>query len=154
MTILLSKESFRRGERPVSPSKIANQKSQIPLLAFTLLEVMIASGIFFMCIFWILAVLSPNLRNSRLLQEQPVDAGMLLADLCQTNQLKEGSYEGDFGDVFRGYKWSSAIRQVGTNGFFGVDYTVTRPQGQGGPNTDNKSSALFYRPDSPAGAGF
>ena len=116
-------------------------------LAFTLLEVMIAAGIFFMCIFAILALVSSNLRNARLLQEPQVDAGMLLADLCQTNQFHEGSDSGDFGDLFPGYKWSCEIQQVGTNGFFKVDYVVTR--NGGGPNTDNAISALFYRPDSP-----
>jgi hypothetical protein len=116
--------------------------------AFTLLEVMIAAGIFFMCIFAILAVVSGNLRNARLLQEPQVDAGMLLSDLCQTNQFHEGSDSGNFGDLFPGYKWESSITLVGTNGFFEVDYTVSRPHG--GPNTDNKISALFYRPDSPA----
>src|SRR5580692_2494919 len=46
--------------------------------AFTLLEVMIAAGIFFMCIFAILSLVSTNIRNARLLQEPQVDAGMLL----------------------------------------------------------------------------
>jgi Tfp pilus assembly protein PilV len=114
--------------------------------AFTLLEVMIASGIFFMAIFAILALVSANIRNARLLQQPQVDAGLLLADLCQTNQLTEGSDSGDFGDAFPGYTWSSDITLVATNGLFKVDYVVTRPGG--GPNSETTMSALLFRPDS------
>jgi len=113
---------------------------------------MIAAGIFFMCIFAILAVVSQNIRNARLLQEPQVDAGMLLADLCQTNKLYEGTDSGGFGNQFPGYTWQSETRQVGTNGLFQVDYTISKPNG--GPNTDSKMSAMFYKPDSPAGAAF
>jgi Tfp pilus assembly protein PilV len=114
--------------------------------AFTLLEVMIASGIFFMAIFAILALVSSNLRNARLLQRQQVDAGLLLADLCQTNQLTEGSDSGDFGDAFPGFTWTCDITLVATNGLFKVDYIVTRPGG--GPNSETTMSALLFRPDS------
>jgi hypothetical protein len=79
-----------------------------------------------------------------------VDAGMLIADLCQTNQLKEGTDSGDFGNLYKGYKWACEIRQFGTNGLFKVDYVVTRNNG-GPPNT---MSAFLFRPDSPPGAGF
>lgn len=123
-----------------------------PKAAFTLLEVMIASGIFFMAIFAILSLVSGNLRNARRLQEPPVDAGMLLADLCQTNKLTEGSDSGDFGELYPGYRWTSDIRQVSTNGLFKVEYTVSRPGGE--PNSDTSLSAWLYRPDSPAGANF
>ena len=44
--------------------------------AFTLLEVMIAAGIFFMAIFAILALVSSNLKNARLIQKSHVDAGI------------------------------------------------------------------------------
>jgi Tfp pilus assembly protein PilV len=128
-------------------SSIVNRQS-----AFTLLEVMIAAGIFFMAIFAILAVVSANIRNARLLQEPQVDAGMLLADLCQTNKLYEGSDSGDFGDLFPNYRWANQIKQVGTNGLFEVDYVISKRDG--GPNSESTMSALLYRPDSPAGAAF
>ena len=51
---------------------------------------MIATGIFFMCIFSFLALVTSNLRNARLLQKPQVDASMLLADLVQTNRLVGG----------------------------------------------------------------
>ena len=44
---------------------------------FTLLEVMIASGILFLCLFAILQLLSVSLRNARVLQRTQVDAGKL-----------------------------------------------------------------------------
>ncbi len=123
-----------------------------PRDAFTLLEVMIASGLFFMAIFAILSLVSSNLRNARLLQEPQVDAGLLLADLCQTNKLTEGSDSGDFGELYPGYRWTSDVRQISTNGLFKVEYVVSRPGGDA--NSDKSLSTLLYRPDSPAGAGF
>jgi hypothetical protein len=120
--------------------------------AFTLLEVMIASGIFFMAIFAILALVSANLRSARLLEEPQVDGGMLLADLSLTNRFAEGSDCGDFGNMYPGYKYCLDTRQIGTNGYFEVVCTVTKPGG--GPNADRVMKAHFYRPDSPAGAGF
>jgi Tfp pilus assembly protein PilV len=120
--------------------------------AFTLLEVMIAMGIFFMAIFSILGLVSSNLHNARRLQEPQVDASLLLADLCQTNRLFEGTDEGDFGDLYPGYRWTRLITQVKTNGMFQVDYSVTH-QG-GGPMSEVRQSILLWRPDSPAGAGF
>ena len=120
--------------------------------AFTLLEVMIASGIFFMAIFAILSLVTSNIRNARLLQQPQVDAGLLLSDLVQTNKLTEGSDSGDFGDLYPGYRWSSDIVQVATNGLFKVQYTISRPGG--GPNSESTISVLLYRLDSPHGAGF
>jgi Tfp pilus assembly protein PilV len=115
--------------------------------AFTLLEVMIAAGIFFMAIFAILALVSGSIRNARYLQEQQVDPGMLLADLVQTNKLQEGSDSGDFGELFRDYAWRSDITLVSTNGLFKVEYVVYKKSG--GPSTESSVSTLVYRPDSP-----
>jgi Tfp pilus assembly protein PilV len=145
--------------QPIAMHSMASNSSKlgrcIPLKtqdAFSLLEVMIAAGIFFMAIFAILALVSTNIRNARLLQEQPVDPGMLLADLVQTNKLEEGTDQGDFGDLFPGYTWTCDITQVASNGLFKVEYVVTKPGG--GPNSQTSLSALLYRPDSPAGANF
>src|SRR5689334_18596540 len=71
--------------------------------AFTLLEVMIAMGIFFMAVFTILALVSSSLRNARALQETEVDPSMLAAQLSLTNRLVEGEQSGDFGDFYRDY---------------------------------------------------
>src|SRR5712691_7651775 len=84
---------------PVEPNPLKQ------MLAFTLLEVMIALGIFFMAMFTILALVSNTLRNARSLQETEVDPGMLAAQLSLTNRITEGSESGDFGDVYRDYTW-------------------------------------------------
>ena len=115
---------------------------------FTLLEVMIAMGIFFMAIFAILSLVAGTLRNARSLQEVDVDASMLAAELSLTNKLFESSDSGDFGDSLRDYSWSREIRQVGTNGLFEVDFTVHHRLGRRAVETS--MSVLFFRPDSPA----
>jgi Tfp pilus assembly protein PilV len=133
--------------------KIANQRKRSrATVAFTLLEVMIASGIFFMAIFAILELVSSNLRNARRLQEPQVDPALLLADLSQTNILTEGSDSDDFGELYPGYQWASQTEQVESNGWFKVVYVVTKPGGDA--NSETSLGAFFYRPDSPPGAGF
>ena len=123
--------------------------------AFTLIEVMIAGGILFMCLFVILALLSNTLNNARNLQHQRVDAGMLAAQLSLTNRLNEGSESGDFsdfGDMYPDYRWERKITEVDTNGLFEVDFTVERRSGDH-PVTSHMSILLF-RPDSPRFGGF
>ncbi len=112
--------------------------------AFSLLEVMVASGIFFLCVFSILALVSNSLRNARLLQNVGVDASMLAAELSITNRLGEGTDSGDFGDYYRDYRWSRAISEVGTNGLYQVDFVVTHAPTQ----RETTMTVLFYRPDS------
>src|SRR5437870_12417598 len=68
--------------------------------AFTLMEVLIASGIFFICMFAILGLVSQTLRNARILRTTRVDAGMIAAQLTLTNKLYEGSESGDFGNYY------------------------------------------------------
>jgi Tfp pilus assembly protein PilV len=116
--------------------------------AFSLLEVLIASAIFFMAIFSILALVSNSLRGARLLQAVEVDASMLAAELSATNKLSEGTENGDFGKEYRDYSWRRAVSEVGSNGLFQVDFVVEhRPT-----RRETVMSVLFYRPESgPAG---
>ena len=59
--------------------------------AFSLLEVMVAVGIFFMAMFTILALVSNSLRSARKLRRVEVDAGMVAAQLLiKTNRFNEG----------------------------------------------------------------
>jgi len=117
--------------------------------AFTLLEVMIALGIFFMCLFAILDVVATNLRMVRALQQPPVDVSLLIDDLVQTNKLQEGTDSGDFGEMFRGYKWESETTQVATNGLFKVEFLVTHQRpGQRGEIEQDHLAVLLWRPDS------
>jgi Tfp pilus assembly protein PilV len=117
--------------------------------AFTLVEVMVAAGILFMCLFAILALLSTSLRNARALQHIPVDASMLAAELSLTNKLFEGSASGDFEDLYPDYEWTREIQEVATNGLFQVDFTVyRRPQ----RTVESHMTVLLFRPESPAGS--
>jgi hypothetical protein len=114
--------------------------------AFSVLEVMIAAGIFFMAIFAILAMVSTVLRNARGLRRTELDASMVAAQVCNTNKLYEGSQSGDFGNLYPGYSWEAETMEAGTNGLFQVDIVV-RLRGASQP-VDSMSIYLF-RPDSP-----
>lgn len=114
------------------------------IAAFSLLEVMIAMAIFFMAVFSILALVSNGLRNAAVLLEMPVDAGMLAAELAETNRLEEGFDSGDFGDIFPNYKWVRQITQVGSNGLYQVDFAVIHDV-RGRP-VESRMSILLYRP--------
>src|SRR5271154_908911 len=99
--------------------------------AFSLLEVMIAIGIFAMATFTILCLVSSSLENTRRLQRPIVDAGMIAGEYSQTNQLVEGSGSGDLddslGDAYQGYTWSSTIQEVQSNKLFQVDLILQSP---------------------------
>ena len=127
------------------PSKISRSTR-----AFTLIEVMIAMGIFAIGIFAILELVATNLRNARRIQNAKVDAGLVIADLYQTNKLVEGIEEGDFGDLYKNFKWRSSIQQVETNGLFQVDFVIIHPNGAEEVNL----STQLWRPDSTAGSSF
>ncbi len=97
-----------------------------PTRAFTLLEVMIALGIFFMATFTILALVSSTLRNARGLQKGEVDAGMVAAQFFKTNQVTEGTDSGDFGKLYPDYSWETDTYEADTNGLYQVDIVVRR----------------------------
>ena len=117
--------------------------------AFSLMEVMIAIGIFFMCIFVILTLVSSSLANARRLQRPMVDAAMIASELSLTNQIVETRDSGDFGKMYPGYTWTADINEVLTNRLFQVDYVV---QTSDTKEVVQKMSVLFYRPQSPAGS--
>jgi Tfp pilus assembly protein PilV len=116
--------------------------------AFTLMEVMIAGGILFMCLFAILALVANSLSNARALQRMPVDpAGSLAAAASLNQRLIESSDSGDFGDLYPDYRWTAATNQIATNGLFQVDFVVYR---RGDARAVlSRMSILLYRPDSP-----
>jgi hypothetical protein len=100
--------------------------------AFTLIEVMIASGILFFCLFAILGLLANTLRNARALQRTRADAGIVAAFFSVTNshqrELETGNFDdlGDFGDRYRDLEWTRASEEVSTNGLWLELYTVRR----------------------------
>ena len=113
--------------------------------AFTLLEVMIASGILFLCLFAILQLLSTSLRGARILQRSTVDAGMLAAELSLTNKLTEGTESGDFGKLYPDFHWTRNIQEASTNGLFEVDFIVYR---RGVQTPESHLSFLLFKPES------
>ena len=121
-----------------------------PQTAFSLLEVMIASGIFFMSIFAILAMVSGLLRNARSLRRIELDAGMVAAQVCNTNKLTEGTESGDFGNLYPGYSWETETFEAETNGLWQVDIVVRRG---GIPKPVDQMSIFLYRPESQSGFG-
>ncbi len=116
--------------------------------AFTLLEVMIACGIFFIAVFAILGMVSSCLRNARALRHIEVDAGMVAAQLYKTNKLSEGVVSGDFGDMYREYTWEEDTEEAATNGLYQVDIVVRK---RGLQNPVDTMSVWIYSPESSAG---
>lgn len=122
--------------------------------AFTLLEVMFAMVAFCTATFVILALVSNSLANARRLQRPMVDAGVLAAELSQTNQLIEGIKSGDLGDslgnAYQGYTWTRDVEEVQTNKLFQVDFIVQSDSVD--KPVVSKLSILLFRPNSPAGS--
>ena len=124
-----------------------NEKSRS---AFTLLEVMIAVMIFFMCMFSILALVSGSLSSVRAFQQTTVNPGTLAAQLSLTNALEEGVAQGDFGNAYPDYRWTSETTEASTNGLFGVNFKVYR---NGNQKPDSELNVLLFRPGSRRGIG-
>jgi hypothetical protein len=74
--------------------------------------------------------------------------------LSLTNKLVEGMESGDLSDLlgkqYQGYQWTYAVTEVQTNLLFQVDFIVQSPAD--GKPVVSKMSALYYRPQSPAGS--
>jgi hypothetical protein len=113
---------------------------------FTLLEVMIALGIFFMATFVILDLVSQNLRAAHAIKPSPVDVGSVVSDLMLTNRIEEGVQDGDFGEVCPGYAWVRSIAMIETNGLYQVDVAIIKTDAPG--SEPSKISLLLYRPES------
>ena len=113
------------------------------VLAFTLVEVLIAVAIFFMAMFAILGVLSQSLRAARSLQHQGPTPSLVAADICLTNRLEESSESGNFGDAYPGYRWTRDVSFYASNGLWRIDIFITH-----GPDLDSAVSFLRYTPES------
>jgi hypothetical protein len=128
------------------------------LWSFTLLEVLIASAIFFTMAFAVLELVTRGLAGVKVLQQREPDAGLLAAAMSLTNKLEEGSESGDFEDIapglYPGYSWGRDIYEVGSNGLFQVDFTVIRRSGKGHGPSETRMSILMHRPGSPTGSRF
>jgi type II secretion system protein I len=114
--------------------------------AFTLIEVMVATAIFFVAMFAILGVLSSGIHAASLLRSSGPTAGMIAAQYYATNSIDEGSADGDFSDVagYEKYRWESAVNEVTTNGLYHVEIAVIDPNG----NQSSHLDLLLYKPQS------
>lgn len=121
--------------------------SRTPERAFTLLEVMIAVGILFMCLFGVLALVSNSLTSARKLQQhRTIDtdsvAGLIYTELVDTNQVAEGPVDVDLDEMYPGCKCEADLTQIESNGLCQVDFLVERNQ-----RLELKSHFLIYLPN-------
>jgi Tfp pilus assembly protein PilV len=101
--------------------------------AFTLLEVMIAVGVLFMCLFAVLALLSNSLASARKLQQhRDIDtssiAGLIYVQLVNTNSVTEGPVDVDLEEMYPGSRCRADLTQIASNGLCQVDFLVERNQ--------------------------
>lgn len=121
--------------------------------AFSLLEVMIAAGIFFVSIFVILRLTTQNLRATRTLQNLNVDTGTLPSLIVMTNRLEEGPLPLDIEEAFEsanpGFSCDGMVTAYTTNGLFQVDYAIYWQHE--GRAKESRNSILLWRPLSYSG---
>ena len=138
----------RKTVEPQSVERITLLRSEAPELrssdAFTLIEVMIALGIFFAAVFTILALVSSILRNARGLQRPQVDAGMAAAIYVNTNRFPEGRVSGDLGDSLPDYRYEIETDEFATNGLMQADVVLSRRGSRQAPDT---ISILVFDPN-------
>jgi len=127
------------------------------LNAFTLIEVVVAVGIFFMAMFAILGVMSQCIRAVGSLQKDSPTAGMVAAQAMANDKWDEGSDSGDFGDFYPDYSWETSTNRYngitpGDDGnqppVFELDIIV-RHKGE----LASALSILHYSPNSPVKSG-
>jgi hypothetical protein len=125
--------------------------------AFTLLEVIVACSLFFMVAFAVLEIVTVGLVAAKKLQRREPQFESLISPHLLTNILNEGHYSGSFdelnqdlADLYPGFSWECEIVEVGSNGFFRVDYAIF-------DNTAKSAkprmlTTHFYKPASPPGS--
>ena len=125
------------------------QKANPAQRGFSLLEVMIAIGIFFTSVFLILELTSQHLRTARIMQTMDVDRSSLPALLSMTNFLEIGPLPIDikmaYEDSHPGVTVDGMIEEAATNGLFRVDYTIHWLAENNMRKTRN--SILLWRPN-------
>ena len=98
------------------------------VVAFTLLEVLIAVSIFFIAMFAILDMTANSVKAARRLQRSNVDVGMLGAMMSLTNQVEEGPVPREiilpFEEANPDYACRGNITEVSSNGLFQVDFEI------------------------------
>ena len=129
---------------PSPPSTLVTRHSSCSSSAFTLIEVMIALGIFFMSVFTILALVSQILRNARGLQRPQIDAGLPAAIYVNTNRFSVGTTSGNFDEnALRDFSYEVTTEEFATNGLLQAFVVLNKRGGRSAPET---ISILVYDP--------
>jgi hypothetical protein len=104
--------------------------------------------------FAILSLVSQSLSNAQRLKHPLVDASAILSQLSLTNQFVEGNYSGNLGDIlgkdYADFNWQGVITEVRTNRLYNADFVIFNVKNNRDPVA--RTSALFFRPQSPAGS--
>jgi Tfp pilus assembly protein PilV len=126
---------------------------QVSRRAFSLLEVMIAIGIFFLGSFAILSLISQSLSNAQRLKHPLVDASAILSQISLTNQFVENEYDGNLDDIlgktYAGYTYRGEITEVQSNRLYSADFYIFAPRNRA---PIARTTSLFFRPQSPPGS--
>lgn len=112
--------------------------------AFTLLEVLIAMGLFFLAVFAILDCTMQGLRAARALERNAPDVGLVAWQLVVTNRLEVDSAQGDFEAPYEGFRWEWDRREERTNGLYSFNLTIRG--GVDGRPYESKARLLLWRP--------
>lgn len=113
--------------------------------AFTLLEVMIASALFFIAIFSVLQLSARSLKAARSLSPTHADINELVLPLVLTNRFTDdhlGMVSGEF-ENFPQHSWSQEIVPWYTNGFFRVNFQIMH-----GGQLESETAIYLYKPQS------
>lgn len=131
--------------RPIPPHSGHGRSSR----AFSLLEVMIAIGIFFMVAFTVLALVSQCLGQARALEQIRTPIGAIASDAMLKAPLEEGLYTGDFADIIPDYRWEAEVYLpsfVTNETLKEIDLSVSR---SGQSQSDGRLTILKFQPDPP-----
>lgn len=128
------------------------ERRQRGRLAFTLIEVVVASAVLAIALMGILAICANGLRVTRALQRTHVDAGTVASwhytMATFTNRLEEGVDAGDFsdmvGNLYPDARWEKTVTELKENGLYQVDilvqYTIEKKP------LESHLSFLIYKP--------
>jgi Tfp pilus assembly protein PilV len=119
----------------MKPSLISRAAHRRQNHAFTLIEVMVAIALFFMCTFAILGLVSQLLKNARIFQSKKSPGVAMVHGwyTSKTNRVSEGEVNVEFseispdiGELYRDY-YAVILAEPNeemTNGLWNVTYTV------------------------------
>jgi type II secretion system protein I len=113
--------------------------------AFTLLEVLVAMGLFFLAVFAILDATMQGLRAARSLERNVPDAGLVLSQFMQAQRVDVEQDAGDFEEPYEGFRWSWERQEIATNGLYEV-VCVIEGDVEGRPYRSS-TTAWMWRPD-------